>query len=128
MVSSNCSLRQIETLKRISEATLPLIHMEREGLTIDLDKVMQDRDAILAEMERVKLFDPRTNEPLTVGQHARLKQVYEYESGMLLKSSDKASRAEVLDASPTARKVDYLSRLEKYLSTYINGIIRKIFR
>lgn len=119
-------LKQIETLKRVSAATLPLIYMEREGLTIDIDKVMQDREAIIAEMQRVKLFDPRTNEPLTVGQHARLKQVYEYESGMLLNSSDKTARSEILDVSPTARKVDYLSRLEKYLSTYVNGIIRKI--
>jgi DNA polymerase-1 len=120
------TLQQVPTLKRISAATFPLILMERKGMVVDLQQVLKDRNIIVRELKRVRLIDPRTNEELSIGQHAKLKEVYEYESGMLLNSADKDVRAEIEDLSPTAKKANYIAKLDKYLSTYITRILRDL--
>lgn len=119
-------LQQTDTLVRVSKATLPLLFMERKGMSIDLNRIIKDRNEILKELQRVKLIDPRTGKELSVGQHAKLKEVYEYESGLLLSSSDKKARASLAGKSPTADKANYLSKLSKYLNTYITGILNKL--
>ena len=119
-------LKQTDTLVRISRATIPLLLMERKGMSINLPRILADRNAILKEMKRVKLFDPRTGEELTVGQHARLKEVYEFETGLKLSSSDMKTRASIETQSPTAQKANYLAKLSKYLNTYITGMLNKL--
>lgn len=117
---------QVPTLLRIDRATYPLAMMEREGLVIDVQRVLRDRREIVKEIERVKIIDPRTGAELKIGQHAKLKELYEYESGMSLKSADKETRAEIESKSPAARSANYLAKMDKYLSTYITGILKKI--
>lgn len=111
---------------RTSNVTYPLIDMERQGLVVDIDQVLHDRAKIIAELARVKIIDPRTNTELSIGQHAKLKELYEYESGQNLNSADKATRAEIEDVSPSARAANYIAKLDKYLSTYITRVLSDV--
>ena len=120
------TLEQVPALKRISAATFPLILMERKGMVVDLQQVLKDRNIIVKELKRVRLVDPRTGDELSIGQHAKLKEVYEYESGMMLNSADKDTRSEIESVSPTAAKANYIAKMDKYLSTYITRILRDL--
>ncbi len=119
-------LDQIDTLKRISDATMPLVIMERQGLTVDIKQVLKDRQNIVNELSKTKIIDPRTNTVLSIGQHAKLKELYEYESGEALESSDKETRAEIEDVSPAAKAASYIAKLDKYLNTYIRSVLDKL--
>ncbi len=119
-------LDQVETLRRISNATMPLVIMERQGLTVDIQQVLKDRQRIVDELGKTKIIDPRTNTVLSIGQHAKLKELYEYESGEALESSDKETRSEIEDRSPAAKAASYIAKLDKYLNTYIRSILDKL--
>lgn len=119
-------LGQDKALKRISDATLPLVLMERQGMVVDVKRILDDRAKLLDAMSQIKIIDPRTNEEYSVGQHAKLKDLFEYESGMMLTSSDKNARDEIEDVSPSARKVSKLSAMNKYMTTYITSILSKL--
>lgn len=119
-------LDQVPTLMRISKVTFPLMLMERKGMTVDVQQLLSDRNKLLKEFNKTKIIDPRTNTELKIGQHAKLKELYEYESGMYLTGADKNVRAEIEDASPAAKAANYISKMDKYLSTYITGILRKL--
>lgn len=119
-------LQQVDTLLRASKATFPLVLMERKGLTVDVPRVLQDRNAIIKELSKTKIIDPRTNTELSVGQHAKLKDLYEYECGFPIESADKNTRAMIEQYSPAARTASYIAKLSKYLNTYITGILNKL--
>lgn len=119
-------LDQVETLRRISQAIMPLVVMERQGLAVDVKQVLQDRAKIVAELDKTKIIDPRTNTELSIGQHAKLKELYEYESGMELNSSDKETRSEIESLSPAAKAANYIAKLDKYLNTYVRSILDKL--
>lgn len=119
-------LDQVDTLRRISDATMPLVIMERQGLTVDIKQVLKDRQNIVNELSKTKIIDPRTNTVLSIGQHAKLKELYEYESGEALESSDKETRAEIEDVSPAAKAASYIAKLDKYLNTYIRSVLDKL--
>lgn len=118
--------QQTPTLIRLSEATFPLMLKERKGLSVDLKQLLKDRNVLLKEYSKTKLIDPRDGKEITIGQHAKLKEIYEYESGQNLTSADKNVRAEIEDVSPTAKTASYLAKMDKYLNTYITGILNKL--
>ena len=120
------SLKQIDALKRSSAATFPLVIMERTGMTVNLPQILKDRNAILAELKLTKIIDPRTAQEISIGQHAKLKELYEYESGELLLSADKETRTLIESKSPAAQTANYLAKMDKYLNTYITGILNKL--
>lgn len=115
---------QTETLKRVSKATFPLILMEREGLVIDIPKILEDRKFLLDYKNSSKIIDPRTGKEISIGQHKVLKDIYEYETGMKLSGADKEVRDSIEDISPTAKKVNNLSKLEKIVGTYATRLLR----
>jgi len=119
-------LQQVPTLIRISKATIPYVLMERKGMSVNLNKLIQDRNMIIKEMSKTKIIDPRNGFEYSIGQHAKLKELYEYETGMLLKSADKQTRKEIESKSPSARKANYIAKMEKYLSSYITRILNKL--
>lgn len=119
-------LQQGDTLKRISAAIYPLVLMERQGMSVDVQQVLRDRQAVINEINKTQIIDPRTNKTLSIGQHAKLKELYEFESGQLLKSADKQTRADIEAVSPAAKAANYLAKLDKYLNTYINGVLEKL--
>ena len=120
------NLQQVDTLKRISNATYPLVIMERQGLAVDVQQVLKDRAKIVDELSKTKIIDPRTGNELSIGQHAKLKELYEYESGEALESSDKETRAEIEDVSPAAKAATYIAKLDKYLNTYVRSVLDKL--
>jgi DNA polymerase I-like protein with 3'-5' exonuclease and polymerase domains len=119
-------LKQTETLKRLSNATYPLVVMERTGLSVDIKRIANDRNAILRELKRVQIIDQRDNTVVNIGQHAKLKALYEFEANRSLKGADKNVREEILEVSPAARAADYIAKLDKYLKTYISGILKNV--
>lgn len=121
-------LKQGDAMKRISAATIPLVVMEAEGLEIDVNKLLEDRKKVKAEYDLVcsMIKDPRTGEILTPSQNAKLKSVYEYESNLMLDNADKKTRTKLIGKSPTAELVSYARNLEKYLTTYMTGLLQKI--
>jgi DNA polymerase-1 len=119
-------LQQVDTLKRISNATYPLVIMERQGLAVDVQQVLKDRAKIVDELSKTTIVDPRTNTTLSIGQHAKLKELYEFESGEQLESSDKETRAEIESISPAAKAANYIAKLDKYLNTYVRSILDKL--
>ena len=119
-------LQQVDTLKRISNATYPLVIMERQGLAVDVQQVLKDRAKIVDELSKTTIVDPRTNTTYSIGQHAKLKELYEYESGEQLESSDKETRAEIESKSPAAKAANYIAKLDKYLNTYVRSILDKL--
>lgn len=120
------SIRQVDTLKRVSAAVWPLIIMERKGMSVDLKRVLDDRNKLLAELAVCKIIDPRNGEEIKIGQHAKLKELYEYESGMSLVGADKHVRNEIQHLSASAKIADYISNMNKYMTTYITGILNKM--
>lgn len=120
------SIRQDDTLKRVSAAVWPLIIMERKGMSVDLKRLLDDRNKLLAELAVCKIIDPRNGEEIKIGQHAKLKELYEYESGMSLVGADKHVRNEIQHLSASAKIADYISNMNKYMTTYITGILNKM--
>ena len=120
------ALEQVPALMRVSEATYPLILMERKGLSVDLNKVIHDRYLLLKELEKTKIISPINGEEVSADQNAKLKQIYEYETGLSLPNADEKVRKSIMDKSPTARIVNYKKKLLKYLNTYVTRILSKI--
>lgn len=119
-------LKQLPTLMRISSATYPVMLKEREGLVVDLKRLLKDRDVILKEMNRTKIIDPRNGQELSIGQHAKLKELYEYESGESLDNADKFTRSLIASKSPSAEIASYKALMERYFTTYITRILDKL--
>lgn len=119
-------LQQTETFIRINNAVYPLLLMERKGLTVDIQRVLQDRNKLIKEISKTKIIDPRTGDTLNIGQHAKLKELYEYECGYSLENADKHTRKEIEDVSPAARTASYLAKMDKYLNSYITRILNKL--
>lgn len=119
-------LEQVPALMRISEATFPLVLMERKGLSVDLTKLIHDRFLLLKELEKTKIISPITGEEVSADQNAKLKQIYEYETGLSLPNADEKVRKSIMDKSPTARIVNYKKKLLKYLNTYVTRILSKL--
>ena len=119
-------LEQVPALMRISEATYPLVLMERKGLSVDLNKVIHDRYLLLKELDKTKIISPITGEEVSADQNAKLKQIYEYETGLSLPNADEKVRKMIMDKSPTARIVNYKKKLLKYLNTYVTRVLSKL--
>ena len=120
------SFEQIPALMRISEATFPLVLMERKGLSVDLNKLIHDRYLLLKELEKTKIISPINGEEVSADQNAKLKQIYEFETGKSLPNADEKVRKSIMDISPTARIVNYKKKLLKYLNTYVTRILSKL--
>jgi len=119
-------LHQDGVLIRTSAATFPLIMMERAGMTLDLKRLLHDRDLLISELAKTKIISPINGEELTADQNLKLKEVYEFETGLKLNSADSEVRESIMDLSPTARIVDYKKKLGKYLDGYVTRMLEKL--
>lgn len=119
-------LKQVPALTRISGATFPLVLMERKGLSVDLPKVIHDRFLLLKELDKTKIISPIDGKEVSADQNAKLKEIYEYETGLSLPNADEKVRKQIMDVSPTARIVNYKKKLLKYLNTYVTRILSKL--
>ena len=119
-------LNQGATLIRLSNATFPLIMMERTGLSLDLNKVLHDRELLVEEIKKTKIVNPFTGEEVSPDQNEKLRQIYEQETGLKLDKADKSIRSDIMEVSPTAQLVDYRKKLGKYLNTYVTRMLEKL--
>lgn len=117
-------LGQADAFKRTCAATYSLVMMEREGMVVDIKKVLDDRKFLLNYKNTIHLIDPRTGKEVSIGQHKLLKEIYEYESGKALSSADKNVRKEIEELSPTAKKANELALIEKIVGTYCTKMLR----
>ena len=119
-------LEQTPTLMRVSAATFPLIIMERKGMSVNISKVASDRNLLINELNKNKIISPITGEEVSVDQNAKLKEIYEFETGMQLANADEHTRSLIADKSPTAKLVSYKKKLNKYLNSYVTRIFEKL--
>ena len=119
-------LKQTPALMRTSEATFPLVLMERKGLSVDINKLTHDRNLLISEINKIKIISPIDGTEVSADQNAKLKQIYEFETGLSLPNADEKTRKSIADKSPTAKLVSYKKKLLKYLNTYVSRILSKL--
>ena len=106
--------------------------MERNGFKVDVDylikshyKIEKFRDLLYEKLHNL------TNSDWKVGQHAEIKKFFESEFGLKLDSSDKKAISSLVHhenekVSKIARLILKLRTVDKWLSTYIDGVLNKI--
>jgi DNA polymerase-1 len=164
------SKNQLDVFTRESNALYPLLLMEREGLTIDVETA-EEKYKELYELRQVlnvivspaTLLKPgaspvNTYFELTAPSHKsyrviydevldvyheynkkdvlvakgeevntksspQMQALYSYETGMRIEKADKATREEIMDISPSAKKIQLLRPLDKIIDTYLYRLI-----
>ena len=106
--------------------------MERNGFKVDVDylikshyKVEEFRDLLYAKLHHLTQSDWK------VGQHAEIKLYFYLEFGIELASSDKKAISGLMHhenkkVAEIARLILKLRTVDKWLSTYIDGVLNKI--
>ena len=106
--------------------------MERNGFKVDVDYLIQSH--YLIEEFKEKLYDKLhklTNATWKVGQHAEIKKYFDQEFGLKLATSDKKAinsltHHENKKVAEIASLIIKLRTVDKWLSTYIDGVLNKI--
>ena len=106
--------------------------MERNGFKVDVDylikshyKIEKFRDLLYEKLHNL------TNDTWKVGQHAEIKKFFETVYGLKLDSSDKKAISSLIhheneNVAKIARLILKLRTVDKWLSTYIDGVLNKI--
>lgn len=114
---------QKEVFDRENRLIKPLFRMERVGLTIDRQYLETSRIALRKYIiEKRKTLEELAGEPITVGQHKRLKELFDEKFEMQLASTDDKHMKSVegnIDAKKFAQTIGELRTLEKWYSAYI---------
>ncbi|MER2006306.1 MAG: DNA polymerase [Psychrobacillus sp.] len=119
---------QLPILNRERKCILPTLKMEREGLEADLVYLEESRLKVKAYIvrSRARLVE-LAGEDITVGQHARIRQIFDEKWGIVLDSADKTTMKQVIknfDGEPKefATIINRLRNSEKWYSTYIKRV------
>ena len=120
--------KQLETFKLENSLIKPLFNMERVGIKVDRDYLEVSRHNM-----RHYILDLRNQlaeiigESLKVGQHKRIKEIYEELWGIRLVSTDDRNLAAYTegDAGAVATLIRELRTLEKWYSAYILRFLDK---
>ena len=106
----------------------PFFDMERVGLKIDREYLLEakrkTREYIIKKRKELEAL---TGEHLKIGQHKRIKELFEEKWGIELASTDDRalSRVDQGDAKKAARIIQELRTLEKWYSAYIERMLDK---
>lgn len=120
------------TWKRENKLIRGVATMERNGFKVDVDYLVDSHYRI--EKFRTLLYDKLhklTNADWKVGQHAEIKKFFASEFGLNLEKSDKKainslSHHDNPKVAEIAKLIIKLRTVDKWLSTYIDGILNKI--
>lgn len=120
------------TWKRENTLIRGIAAMERNGFKVDVDYLIKSHYKI--EEFRNKLYDKLhklTEDTWKVGQHAEIKKFFMNRFGLELEKSDKKainqlSHHENKDIADIAKLIIKLRTVDKWLSTYIDGVLNKI--
>ena len=120
------------TWKRENKLIRGIASMERNGFKVDVDYLIKSHYKVekFKEMLYNKLFK-LTGETWKVGQHAEIKKFFERKFNLNLEKSDKKaiqqlSHNDNKDIATIAKLIIKLRTVDKWLSTYIDGVLNKI--
>lgn len=106
----------------------PFFRMERVGLKIDRDYLLKARDRMRSYIiERRKDLEKLAGEEVKVGQHKRIKEIFEEKFGIKLPSTDDRALGSIEEgaAAELAEVIRELRTLEKWYSAYIERMLDK---
>ena len=120
------------TWKRENKLIRGIATMERNGFKVDVDYLIKSHYKV--EEFRNKLYDKLhklTNEDWKVGQHAEIKKFFKNKYNIDLVSSDKKAINNLShnsndEVASIAKLIIKLRTVDKWLSTYIDGVLNKI--
>lgn len=113
---------QDEVFKTENKLIKPLLRMERVGLRIDRDYLETSRVAMRDYIiERRKVLEELAGESISVGQHKRIKELFEEKFGLKMASTDDKHLQTVEDTNAKlfAQTISELRTLEKWYAAYI---------
>lgn len=120
---------QLPVLQLEMDCILPLYRMERVGLKVDMEYLEESRQRVKAYIKQLReeLYSI-AGERVTVGQHVRLKQLFEEKWNITLDSADSDSMKNLIEHQTgqpqrMAQIIKALRTLEKWYSTYIKRLI-----
>ena len=120
------------TWKRENKLIRGIATMERNGFKVDVDYLIKSHYKVekFKEMLYNKLFK-LTGETWKVGQHAEIKKFFERKFNLILEKSDKKAIQQLShnnnkDIATIAKLIIKLRTVDKWLSTYIDGVLNKI--
>ena len=120
------------TWKRENKLIRGIATMERNGFKVDVDYLIKSHYKVekFKEMLYNKLFK-LTGETWKVGQHAEIKKFFERKFNLNLEKSDKKAIQQLThhenkDIADIAKLIIKLRTVDKWLSTYIDGVLNKI--
>lgn len=110
---------------RISQA------QERTGLLVDIDYMLESRERMIKyQSEKYKEFHKVMGQEITVGQHQVIRELFASNWGTFLMKADKATFEQLKQAPPDAMKaadlIVELRTVDKWISTYIDGMLNRI--
>lgn len=120
------------TWKRENRLIRGIAAMERNGFKVDVDYLIKSHYRV--EKFRNLLYDKLhklTNDTWKVGQHAEIKKFFNETFNLNLEKSDKKAIQELThsaneDIAEIAKLIIKLRTVDKWLSTYIDGVLNKI--
>lgn len=120
------------TWKRENKLIRAIADMERNGFKVDVDYLIKSHYKI--EEFKEKLYEKLhsvTESTWKVGQHAEIKKYFKEAFGMELEKSDKKAIGQLCHnenpkIAEIAKLILKLRTVDKWLSTYIDGVLNKI--
>ena len=120
------------TWKRENKLIRGIATMERNGFKVDVDYLVSSHYRIEKFRDLLyKKLHELTNADWKVAQHAEIKKFFDSEFGIFLEKSDKKainslSHHENPKVAEIAKLIIKLRTVDKWLSTYIDGVLNKI--
>ena len=124
--------RNAEVFNRENELIRIVAEMERIGLRVDIDYLLQSRERVMNyKSVKYDTLKQLTGIEFSVGQHAIIKKIFKNRFNIELDKTD-IKALEILSKSknPEVAKLAYLilelRTIDKWLSTYIEGKLNKV--
>ena len=119
---------QMDTLQRERNLIVPALMMEREGLLADGTYLEESRIKVRDYIRRCRNeLEKLSGWPITVNQHAKIKDLFDKKWDIVLDSSDKTAMSQLIanhsgEPQRFAQLINALRTAEKWYSTYIRRV------
>lgn len=126
--------KQEKIFQRENQLIFPLMRMERVGLKVNQTYLEKSRKKLKNEILRKrKEMQKIAGEPLKIGQHQRIKEIYRNKWSINMLSSDKKALKDIVrnqtgEPKRLAELIMDLRRLEKWYATYCLRIIDSLHK
>jgi DNA polymerase-1 len=124
--------KNVKILQQENELIRVVGDMERNGLRVDIDYLLESRKRVLDyKTQLYSELNILTGQEFTVGQHKVIKELFESKYGIVLDNTDLKALQDVTkhkneEAAAVASIIIELRTIDKWLSTYIEGKLNKI--